>query len=59
MTDAGDPIVGKITDFLQHIGIAFAMREITVDCFMPGISLENGIIIIDLLTSLFYYYRAH
>jgi len=33
--------------FLHEVGIETAFRKIDVDCFLPGLSIENGTIIID------------
>jgi hypothetical protein len=37
----------KILSFLDYTGISFIHREIKTACFLPGLSIENGIIIID------------
>ncbi len=48
MTDDAKLVVDKITAFLQYIGIAFAFQPITGEGFMPGIALNDGVIIIDM-----------
>lgn len=37
----------KYLTFLEEIGIETAFRKIDTDCFLPGLSIENGQIIID------------
>jgi len=40
-------LLEKITGFLVQIGIGFSMCTIKDETFMPGVGLENGIILID------------
>lgn len=37
-----------ILTFLDHIGIKYVMQEIEEDCFLPGLELRDGCIVIDL-----------
>ncbi len=37
----------KSVDFLKEIGIDVQYKKITETCFLPGLSIENGVIIID------------
>lgn len=39
--------VKKMLAFLEEIGIPVAFKEINDECFLPGLLIENGAIIID------------
>jgi hypothetical protein len=41
-------LFNKSVDFLKSIGIPFHFRPIETDCFLPGISIVNGEIVVDL-----------
>jgi hypothetical protein len=42
-------VLEKILSFLTDIGICFEYKKIETDCFLPGLSIEQGIILIDIL----------
>lgn len=42
-------VLEKILSFLTDIGICFEHKKIETDCFLPGLSIEQGIILIDIL----------
>lgn len=44
---AADAPVGKMVDFIRSIGISVAFGELDDHCFVPGISIEDGGILID------------
>lgn len=45
--EPGGPVIELITGFLTQIGIDFAFRRLDGPTFMPGVGLENGMILID------------
>lgn len=42
-----EDIINVILPFLEKIGIPFQFTELTKDSFLPGLSIENGSILID------------
>ena len=42
-----EPITAKITHFLTEIGIAVRPANLTGPCILPGIRIENGVILFD------------
>lgn len=42
-----DPVFRQCVDFLSRIGIHVEYRKPSVTCFLPGLSIENGSIIVD------------
>lgn len=42
-----EEVLQRILAFLEQIGIMFRLEELTGDCFLPGLSIENGIVLID------------
>jgi hypothetical protein len=42
-----EEIINVILPFLEKIGIPFQFTELAGDCFLPGLSIENGIVLID------------
>jgi hypothetical protein len=43
----GDPLTATIADFLIGIGIPVAAAELGDDCFLPGIAVERGGLLVD------------
>ena len=43
-----NPLFDRSVDFLRSIGIPVHFTTITTDCFLPGISIVNGEIVVDM-----------
>jgi hypothetical protein len=42
-----EEILPGIFSFLEQIGISVQHAELTGDCFLPGLSIENGVVLVD------------
>ena len=42
-----DPLTDKISDFLNSIGIEVVSANLSDECFLPGIVVENGRLLVD------------
>jgi hypothetical protein len=48
ITAAQQGLFDKALAFIQSIGIPILFRELNKPCFLPGLSIENGAILIDM-----------
>ena len=46
--EPGDPPTGRIVEFLREIGLSVQFRKLTTPCFLPGIQIRDGGLLIDL-----------
>ncbi len=47
MTSFANPLTEQLATFLRSIGLEVEQRALGDDCFLPGLALQNGRIIID------------
>lgn len=47
MFGTDDPLFSRCVDFLSGIGIHVIFRKINAPCFLPGLRIENGSIVVD------------
>jgi hypothetical protein len=42
-----EPLTARIAAFLQEIGLEVERRELPEPCFLPGVRLERGRVLVD------------
>lgn len=47
MGEFKEPVTARIVDFLRGIGLKVTFRELTTPCFLPGIQIRDGGLLVD------------